>query len=192
MIVSTSHKFIFCHVPKTGGRSIAFALENFRNKNLMKSTWKADRHPGMHLSAAEIKKRYPVSQNYFCFGFCRNPYDRMVSWYAALKRDQPDTYGKLTFDEFLHGMLVAEQRDLRQLKLQGFYLNDMDRVGRYENFDEECLSIFSEIGLPEIKVTHFGASDHDHWSAYYNNPHTKKLLEDKFAQDFEDFNYDKI
>lgn len=99
MIISHRLKYIFIHVPKTGGTSIQFLLENnpefecdvvghfynakdkdFEEHPLMSKTL------DVHAGAKKIKAYFDDNNldwdSYFKFGFIRNPWDLMVSQYC--------------------------------------------------------------------------------------------------------------
>ena len=65
MIINKEKKFIFVHVFRTGGSSIDRAFGG--------NTKGYDTHTRL--------ESLPKWQNYFSFGFVRNPWDRMVSGY---------------------------------------------------------------------------------------------------------------
>lgn len=98
MIISHRLKYIFIHVPKTGGTSIQALLENneefqrdvighffgAENKDFEENPLMS-RDLKVHASAREIKANFDKNNidwyEYFKFGFIRNPWDLMVSQY---------------------------------------------------------------------------------------------------------------
>ncbi|MBE9477368.1 MAG: sulfotransferase family 2 domain-containing protein, partial [Proteobacteria bacterium] len=101
MIISHGRKYIFVHIPKTGGTSLSLALEAKAMKDdiLIGDTPKAlnrrNRTKGIEASGrlwkhSRLTDIYgPVTQkqieSYFVFTIVRNPWDRMVSYYHWLK-----------------------------------------------------------------------------------------------------------
>ena len=96
MIISHKNKFIFVHVPKTGGTSIAHALYPFLDlsqdvilgghPNHESEDDEEKRKNGelyKHSSATEIREEVgeEIWRSYYVFACVRNPYSRMVSLY---------------------------------------------------------------------------------------------------------------
>ena len=78
MIISHSHKFIFVKSPKIGGTSIVEYLEPYLDEDLR------NRDRGDHEQFNEIINIVPNYQEYFKFGFVRNPWDMRLSRYFYL------------------------------------------------------------------------------------------------------------
>lgn len=87
MVISDSHSFLFIHIPKTAGKSIAAALapEGERKHALCLKGKK-------HESVEDFVKRNGrgVFQRYYSFCVVRHPFDRFMSHYAYLKMNPQD------------------------------------------------------------------------------------------------------
>jgi hypothetical protein len=82
MIISDSHKFIFCRNMRAGTTSIKKRLELLGKDHIALNIGSS--HYGHHLPMSEIRKHITKEQHqsYFKFAFVRNPWDRMASAYV--------------------------------------------------------------------------------------------------------------
>lgn len=104
----------FIHIPKTGGKSLIYALQNQieikkLNKNFdFKSFTNCGAVTFGHIHYLSLQKAGFVSDEYhnssYKFAIVRNPYDRIVSLYNYLSnRSELDGWG---FDHFLDQVLI--------------------------------------------------------------------------------------
>lgn len=94
-MISHTKRFIFVHVPKTGGTSVAWALR--RHGIFLHDDCYFESVYFKHATASAIKRMLgPEFENYFKFSVVRNPWDWAVSSYA--------------FNRGLHGPLVRNTK----------------------------------------------------------------------------------
>ena len=149
-----------------------------------------------HSNARQIKQIIPnrLYNDYFKFGFVRNPWDWQVSLYFYMLKDKGHYQHKLiksfkSFDEFIEWRVFKEKR------LQKSFFVDkkgnliVDFIGRYENLNEDFQKVLQIVGLEkEIMLEHTNKSNHDNYMSYYNE-YTYKLIEEHFKEDIEMFGY---
>lgn len=102
MIVSTSRKFIFVHIPKTAGTSVSavlariidpvtdvhFSRKNWRPDNLHKAGLNPEIKLSKHATTKQIVRAMgkKAFDGYFSFAICRNPYARALSSYGFIRQ----------------------------------------------------------------------------------------------------------
>lgn len=199
-ILNNDKKFIYVHIPKTGGTTIEQVLNNDPNSvcdNLLG-----------HVSLKSIKKVLDEDDynEHISFTTVRNPWDLYVSNYHYLKqRNQNDSdfkkeYGILESDSFTDFIkFIHDNRD-------SLIFNDEDKTPKWQqllewSYDgEKHVDYFikleelsekklREVGL-NISYTHTktNVSQHDHYSVYYNNE-TIDMVRDMHKDDIKYFNY---
>lgn len=138
MIICDQYKFVYIHVPRTGGTSV----------HKMWKKW----DPGLrrHTTYQQAKRRFS-GKNYFSFGFIRNPWERIYSSYwKHVKHSTVDTSKGFKF-----WMFDESRTDSKRHKQPAMYfLKGVDYIARYENFEKEWDYIFNHIGLPRIQLPH--------------------------------------
>tara|TARA_B100001057_G_scaffold497548_1_gene601982 strand:+ start:7690 stop:8262 length:573 start_codon:yes stop_codon:yes gene_type:complete len=187
MIISPKYKFVFIANTKTGSTSIHKTLLNcVKDKNLIdeSSFILGDKH----LSCRKLLEQRPQYKNYFKFAFVRNPWDRVVSWYFFCKRSDyiKRNTSDISFKEFLNTKLnVWATPNQNQYE----FTKCCNYIGRYENIQEDFNIICDKIKIPQQKLPHKNASNHRHYTEYYNEE-TREIIAKKYAKDIEYFNYE--
>ena len=150
-MICHERKFIFVHIPKTGGSSV---LETLFPELVGK--WGSYRS---HFLPAEYPAR--LWQRYFTFCFLRNPWDRMVSLYHYWCDGQYLDLGKreLSFREFCHSyrkVLVYKGKPNIHARPQvSFVRRDSKPIkfcGRYENLQQDFERVCTIVGVPPAKL----------------------------------------
>ena len=118
-MISTRHRCIFVHIPKTAGTSVEAALGWFTEYT---------RGAQDHRSIRKLREAITPDEfcTYFKFTFVRNPWDRVVSWYKNALEDpvHRQKYGiseTCSFREFLtaHEANWGLKSQLRWIQEQG-------------------------------------------------------------------------
>jgi chondroitin 4-sulfotransferase 11 len=188
-------KYLFIHIPKTGGDCL--------KKNLSRDENFIDNY---HKKIKRLRTQFKLHE-YFKFAFVRNPWDRFVSAYFYLKEVQnnpnhewPSDIWKSnvinnnfdTFSEFLESRLWTSGRWFHFRPQYNFIINernvDIDFIGRFENLQEDFDKVCNHIGLPTQKLVPTNTSKHKHYTEYYDN-HGRRLIECYYKQDINYFGY---
>jgi putative transposase len=212
MILSRGRRYIFVHIPKTGGTSMALALEAraMADDVLIGDTPKAQRRrkrlKGV-ASAGRLWKHSTLADaeglvtraemaELFTFTLVRNPWDRMVSYYHWLQ-DQGFDHPQVTlartlpFSLFLHH--ESTERAIRASPYR-HYMTDgagqehCDLYIRLENRAEDAAPLRAHLGFDPV-LPHSNASGRaSDWRVYYTDDDAAYLA-DLCAEDIARFGY---
>jgi hypothetical protein len=212
MIISRGRRYIFVHIPKTGGTSLALALEARAMKDdiLIGDTPKAVKRQHRvqdleaagrlwkHSTLADIEgvvSREEMAEM-FVFTLVRNPWDRMVSYYHWLQEQSFDHVAvrlaqALDFDGFLQRAEIQES--FRRSPVAS-YLRDgagVDRGNLYirlEHFEEDAQPLFRHLGF-SVELPHENASDREaDYRAYYSHA-AREVVAECCAEDIARLGY---
>lgn len=214
MLLSLRYKFLFVHIPKTGGTSIRVALRRYKWKDPYRIplfllsrlssltghrlACKLPRH-AKAVAAYEMLPR-DLYQQLFKFAFVRNPWDLQVSSFHHIQRERPHLLkGIRDFESFLRNKLNPERGYVYHFDVsiepQSDYVVDIHRnlivdfIGRYEHFDSDFEEACKKIGIPCPRLPHRRqATDRSDYRKYYNDA-TTQLIADYFKSDIEMFGY---
>ncbi len=169
MIFSSSRKFVFFAVPKTGTHSVREQLRPL----LAESDWEQQLLTGRMLSPikslAEIGHGHisyvqlasivgeDTVRNMHCFAFVRHPLDRFMSACAFLARtdpsynDDPIGWSQRAFSrpQFRNRVLIRPQTEM---------LTDthgelaMSYIGRYESLQADLNAVLGHLGAPNAEL----------------------------------------
>ena len=211
MIINHNHKYVFVAVMKTGSNAAAHTLNKYSkcsaNHSVLDDGYKfthfisppileklssinVPSKINFHVKSSTIKDHFENEgwnfENYFKFGFVRNPWDRAVSGYSFSKFSSKGGSFKIWLEHFLNKNMFAEPTNLPQSEC----LTDVDYVARFENYDEEITNIFAKIGLPleNIKKYHTNKTNHKPYWEYYDNEDIIRI-ENWFKKDIEIYKY---
>ena len=209
MIISPQRRYVFVHIPKTGGTAMALALEAraARDDILVGDTPKALARRGRlkgvqvpgrlwkHSTLADIDGLIDLPAM-FVFTLVRNPWDRVVSYYHWL-RDQGFDHPAVTrakaldFSGFLHHPGTASSL---QAAPYASYVTDVGGVMRaalfirLEHLAADLAPLANHLGfLPVLPVANRSARGRD-WRPYYT-PDDAATLARICAADIADFGY---
>ncbi|NNE51673.1 MAG: sulfotransferase family 2 domain-containing protein [Sulfitobacter sp.] len=212
MIISRGRRYIFVHAPKTGGTSLALALEDRAMKDdiMLGDTPKAvkrrRRLQGVqsagrlwkHSTLADIDGLVSIEElaGFFCFTMVRNPWDRVVSYYHWLREqsfDHPAVI--LAKGTDFAGFIGVEhaQRSLRAASA-AHYMRDAtgqercDCYIRLEHFEADAAPLFTHLGF-RLDLPRVNASERrEDYRSYYSPP-LREIVARTCAEDIRRFGY---
>jgi Sulfotransferase family len=213
MIISRARKFIFVHIPKTGGTALSLALEARAAKDdiLIGDTPKARARKGRLAgvkAAGRIWKHSTLSDvvgvvteaevaSFFTVTLVRNPWDRMVSYYHWL-RVQAFAHAAVglakshDFNGFLHH---PQTRTSIRLWPYGAYMRDargVERASLYvrlEHLETDIVPFEAHLGFRVTPLARVNVSERPpDWRAAYSDADAA-LVDDLCADDIARFGY---
>lgn len=212
-MISHKYKCIFVEVPKTGSTSIRALLgippkphlNIWQTKYELETYW--THYDGRFnraaaaaylLLPAHLRRRRgeEIFQNYFKFGFVRNPWDRVVSLYE--RREGLQLRERLNFEAFVEWVDFSSSTCIHPVphrnQLDWFvdpHGNVLaDFIGRFENLASDWAHVAAKIGLPPT-LPHENKNPRRtrHYTEYYT-PRTRQIVAQRFKIDIEYFGYE--
>jgi hypothetical protein len=189
-------KFIFIHIPKTGGTSVKKILSDKVNIDGFKVNgelveYNKNTHIGIN------KEQFKKYKDYYKFVFVRHPYGWIKSYYN-FHSNKSKFYKNITtkkikntinksFDEWLEGLKEFNQTD--------FFTNGddylVDKVCRLEKFDEDLKYVLEKINInsdfQNIKMKDSKKFNID--TIKNLNDNQKKMIQKICAKDFKLLGY---
>lgn len=184
MLISESKSFLFVHVQKTAGTSLAEILKphalnpaNGRmNKlasdlGLVRDWRKFHFRKHANLRKAQSVIPAPVYDGLFKFAFVRNPWERLVSWYQYVQRTplHEDCRPGETFADFAARFLEKPRR------AQWWMIEDLngvmglDYVGRFENLNDDIAHLCQRIGIKAQTLPHRNKMADKDYRTFYDD-----------------------
>jgi len=208
MIISAKRRFVFVHIPKTGGTSLTQAYEARAAADdiLIGDTPKARRRKGRlaslnapgrlwkHSTLADVAGLYRADA--FVMTLVRNPWDRMVSYYHWLREQTFDHSAvraaqSLSFAAFLQAPGV--QRAMRENPYSNYVTgaNGMERCDLFARLEEpdDLGPLWDHLGF-QLSIPHLNQSERDaDWRIYYT-AETFEIVREIAGEDVHRFGYD--
>lgn len=186
LTISHDKRVVWYRVAKVGTRTI---FELFRKGDVNLDA----EHP--------MFCHYPPAlyNDYFKFAFVRNPWDRVVScWknkvldYNYLDLSSEQLHELKDFSHFIEyiSLMNMEECD-HHLRLQSklIDLNNIDYVGRFENFESDLRVITERLNLQHLSIPHKNATHkNESYQTFYTNETRQKVYE-LYEKDIKIFGY---
>lgn len=204
-------KTVFIHIPKCAGSSMAQELFK-KNEQIGGLSQEVDKHESAYTVANYMK--YDLYLDFFKFGFVRNPYDRMVSWYFYYQdlwrnpKDNPCSHDCI--QKFLDMPFNSWVKELRTFESGGcrteiacpfhFIANQyqyliwhdkrifVDFIGRFESIQDDWAKVCEKINLESIDLPKSNITNHKNYKDYYDSK-SIEIISDFYQSDINLFNY---
>jgi hypothetical protein len=207
-MISTEYKCIFIEVPKTGSTSIRQILGHPRKPHLnilqtkyefvsiLRLDYLYERPDDLWDPGKPIELAESLFEQYFKFGFVRNPWDRTVALYE--RREGVQASKQMTFDEFVDRIEYSSDTCIHPTrhKNQLDWLSDengnvlVDFVGRFERLQDDWKTVCDRLGIDET-LPHANKNPEraKHYTEYYTEE-TQQIIAEKFKVDIDYFGYE--
>ena len=200
-MISKKYKFIYIHIPKTGGNSIQTALAPYADDRLFfrKSIGNIvdeDGLQGLSVFNDELGftdssvKHATISHyhhklgneiySYFIFASIRNPWDRVVSQTAFFSKTNLPL-----------SPLAIEELNLPSPMVDYLSVDGRILVGdfiRFESLQYDFNRVCERLGIEKIRLPHKNRSNRSGFSNYYSNE-SRIYVQEKFKSDIDVFGY---
>ena len=198
MIISHKHRYVCIDIPKSGSTSINHVLlphtcvddiysvdPKWVKKYNIEVKAELNQDIYRHATIAEILSFEPKLKDYFVFGFVRNPFSRMVSYYKFKQQ--------LAIKKISNKVNLNEWVKNNKIKSQYEYINTPHvinniYIGRFENLQHDFNIICSKIGIPYQQLPRDMKTSHKHYTEYYDDE-TRQIVAERYAKDIEYFGY---
>ncbi len=214
MIISRGRRYIFVHVPKTGGTSLAMALENRAMKDdiLLGDTPKAKRRRHRVKGAASRGRLWKHSKlvdieglvtpreiaEFRVFTLVRNPWDRMVSYYHWLQDQRFDHPAVSLAKSCDFSGFVNAPPTIESFRAGNAvdYVRDAsgaqrcDLFIRLEHLEEDLPKLEAMLDMKLGEIPHLNRSDRNLPLAQYYSAADRQLVCQFAAPDIEAFGYE--
>lgn len=206
MIYSKRYKTIFVHNQKTGGSSI----EKYFTEHIPDAKNLLPRHCYAVQGIAQLGE-VGWKENY-SFGFVRNPWSRLVSWYSMIterpsegKKNPLFEYVRShskNFEEFLRNCTDEVTEDIKGIpytksvvRNQLDYFTDQNGkmavnfIGKFEQLEIDFQKVIAATSLPHFPLEKTNTTAKKEYRTFYTDE-THQLVADRFKKDIEYFGYE--
>ena len=207
-MISIKNKFLFIHVPKTGGNSIQNVLYKYSDDKITyKGTEIAQPDStnlerfGVIYKDTLLNKHSTLNEYYQVFGkqleqlykfsTIRNPWDMCISYYFSPHRGRVE-WDKNHFIQFIKNNVFPMRHFLSLTDEDDFALN-VDHIMRFENLSQQFHEITKLLNIEQTDLPHKNKSKKEHYSYYYDKE-LIDFIQEKFLEDIAlgDYEFKKL
>lgn len=190
-----SEKFIFVHIPRTGGTSLERLLltiegttswESLENKKAVDVRIGKEKH--MRASSIRATAGEEKWRNTLKFAIVRNPFDKVISHFHQPYYRKINALSGASLEDFLLAYQPAPHEE--GVTCSDYLDEDVDQIIRYENYNEEVCRLLADYGIQLSQVdTRIGHTRPEVAYQEYYNSRTKTMVERMYADDLRRFGY---
>jgi Sulfotransferase family len=196
-MISFQKRFLFVHIPKTGGNSIQSILARYSDDEItrrpgqdgierfgvLNPKYKLKKHSSLaQYRAALGDKKFA---QLYKFAAVRNPWDRLVSMYFT--PIQQKRWDRKVFKKMITQALSAADY-LRLKEHEADPLANVNHIIRFERLAEDFSAVCAELGIPAEPLPRYNKSERQHYSQYYDDE-LRDLVAERFALEIARFGY---
>jgi hypothetical protein len=196
-MISFQKRFLFVHIPKTGGNSIQSVLARYSEDQIVRRAGQdgVERF-GVTNPKYKLKKHSPLADyraalgekqfgQLYKFAAVRNPWDRMVSFYfTPIQRKKWD---RQAFTKAISEALsTADYLRLDENDSDPF--GNVNRIIRFEQLPDDFRAVCVELGLRPEPLPRYNRSEREYYAKYYDDE-LRELVAERFALEIARFGY---
>lgn len=186
-MLSTHKRFIFIHIPKTGGNSIYNALREFSEDNIIcrspiqdgidkfevsHKTYLLSKHASLSDYSRELGAN--KLDEYLIFTCIRNPWERMISYFFSPHR-MGKAWSRESFDNMLDNETKNAQHYLTKADNKPNELEPNIYYLRFESLQYDFDELCDRLSIARRKIPHNNVSNHQDYRKYYDTDLIQKV-----------------
>ncbi len=197
-MLSLKKNFLFVHIPKTAGNTIQDVLLEYSEDTKVTRTCQdgincfgivSEKYSTQkHSPLREYQQKLPeiLFNNLFKFTCVRNPWDRLISFYFSPHRGKVN-WDREAFIDFAQTVPPALSF-LDTAASSQRSTNPIDFIIRYENLENDFLTVCNRIDIPCKSLPHLNKSNRRYYKDYYDND-LIEFVHNLFANEISLFGY---
>lgn len=202
-MISIHHRFLFIHVPKTGGNSVQNVLDRYSDDSIVRT---GPHHDGIERFEVRLEGHALVKHStlgdyqaacghgevakLFKFICVRNPWDRCVSHYFSPHRGRV-SWDRENFVRLVESSVHPIARYISDDNIETalpIALGNIDHVMRFETLSDDFDAAMRKLSLPPTRLPRRNASDREDYRKYYDRE-TIDLVSSRFSEEITQFGY---
>lgn len=200
-MLSSKYKFLFIHIPKTGGNAIQKTLLPYSDDKMVFTN---DMHDGIdrfeirsqsinihkHSSLEDYRTQLDKAtfDELLKITCVRNPWDRCVSFFFSPHRG-PVNWSEAEFVEFIKSTVKPHAHFLKTSNAATNYFDNIDFYIRFEHIAKDFKVLCEKLQIDNLQLPHINKSNRENYQKYYKSQQTIDLVADIFKDEIKRFQY---